>query len=148
MEEDEGMTFWSILSYPDIFKFLMFSPPVSGCQIEKLLNRKRKKIYISVQNILARDKKKGPLASFDPLKNCDLKPLSMKDFAEAISKVFPQSILHTAVPKAKVNFFREFISTKIVHPKIVLSIPVVINTSKNKSDFKGNVFTKDNIETI
>ena len=72
----------------------------------------------------------------------------MKDFAEAISKVSPQSILHTAVPKPKVNFFRKFISTKIVHPKIVLSIPVVINTSKNKSDFKGNVFTKENIETI
>ena len=74
----------------------------------------------------------------------------MKDFAEAISKVSPQSILHTAVPKPKVDFVRELISTKIVQPKKVLSISDVINMSKNMSDFKENlsVFTKENIETI
>ena len=45
---------------------------------------------------------------------------------------------------------REFISTKIVQPKIVLSISDVINMSKNISDFKENlsVFTKEDIETI
>ena len=74
----------------------------------------------------------------------------MKDFAEAINKVSPQSILHTAVPKPKVDFVRELISTKIVQPKKVLSISDVINMSKNMSDFKENlsVFTKENIETI
>ena len=74
----------------------------------------------------------------------------MKDFAEAINKVFPQSILHTVVPKPKVDFVRELISTKIVQPKKVLSISDVINMSKNMSDFKENlsVFTKENIETI
>ena len=73
----------------------------------------------------------------------------MKDFAEAINKVFLQSILHTAVPKPKVDFVRELISTKIVQPKKVLSISDVINMSKNMSDFKENlsVFTKENIET-
>ena len=74
----------------------------------------------------------------------------MKDFAEAVSKVSPQSILHTAVPKPKVDFFRELISIKIVQPKKVLSISDVINMSKDMSDFKDNlsVFTKENIETI
>ena len=59
---------------------------------------------------------------FDPLKNCDLKPLSMKDFSEAVNKV---------------------------SPKKVLSISDVINMSKNMSDFKENlsVFTEENIET-
>ena len=72
----------------------------------------------------------------------------MKDFAEAIIRVSPQSMLHTAVPKPKVNFVRELISTKIVHHKKVLSISDVVNMSKNMSDFKGNVFTKKNIENI
>ena len=98
--------------------------PMSGSQIEKLLNRKR-------------EKKKRPLVAspkkwFDPLKNCDLKPLSIKDFAEAISKVSPQSILHTAVPKPKVYFVRELISTKIVQPKKKHSISDVIGMSKNE----------------
>ena len=76
----------------------------------------------------------------------------MKDFAEANNKVSPQSILHTAVPKPKVDFVRErqIFSTKIVQPKKVLTISDVINMSKNMSDFKENlsVFTKENNETI
>ena len=74
----------------------------------------------------------------------------MKDFAEAINKVSPQSILHTAVPKPKVDFVSELTSTKVVQPKNVLSISDVINMSKNMSDFKKNLsdFTEDNIETI
>ena len=54
----------------------------------------------------------SPKTKFDRQKNCDLKPLSTKDFAEAINKVSPQSILHTAVPKPMVDFVRELISTK------------------------------------
>ena len=74
----------------------------------------------------------------------------MKDFAEAINKVSPQSILHTAVLKPMVDFGREFISRKIVQPKKVLSISDVINMSENVSDFKENLsaFTKENTETI
>ena len=30
MEEDEGMAFWPVLSYPDIFNFLMFYPSELG----------------------------------------------------------------------------------------------------------------------
>ena len=41
----------------------------------------------------------------------------MKDFAEAIDKVSPETILDTALPKPKVHFVRELISTKIVEPK-------------------------------
>ena len=100
-------------------------------------------------------KKKGPLVAspkkrFDPLKNCNLKPLSIKDFAETIHKVSSESILHTAVPKQNVNFVKEFISTKTTEPKKVLSISDVINISKNMSDFRENlgVFTKENLETI
>ena len=35
MEEDEGMTFWPMLSYPDIFNFLMFYPSKLGKVIVK-----------------------------------------------------------------------------------------------------------------
>ena len=59
-------------------------------------------------------------------------------------------MVHTAVPKPKVDFVRELILTKIVQPKKVLSISDIINRSKNKSYFKENlsVFTKENIETV
>ena len=74
----------------------------------------------------------------------------MKDFAEAINRISPQSIPHTAVPRPKVDFVRELISTKSFQPKNVLSISDVIHMSKNMSDFRENVsvFTKENIETI
>ena len=54
------------------------------------------------------------------------------------------------VPKPKVDFVRELISTKVVQPKTVLRISYVINMSKNMNDFKENLrfFTKENIETI
>ena len=74
----------------------------------------------------------------------------MKDFSEAVNKVSSQSILHTAVPKPKVDFVRELISTKIVQPKKVLTISDVINMSKHMSDFNENLrfFTKENIEKL
>ena len=74
--------------------------------------------------------------------------MSIKDFPEAI-KVSPQSILHTAVPNPKVDFFRELISTKIVQPEKVLTISDVIVMSKNMSDFKENLsLSKENLESI
>ena len=105
--------------------------PMSGCKIEKPL--------------VASPKKR-----FDPMKNCDLKPLSIKYFAQPINKVSPQSMLYTSVPKPKVDFVRELISTKIVQPQKVINISATINLSKNMSDFKENlsVSTKENIETI
>ena len=86
----------------------------------------------------------SPKKSFDPLKNCDLKQLSIKNFAEAINKISPQSILHTAVPKPKADFVRKLISTKFVQPEKVLSISDIISMSKNMSEFKENLsaFTK------
>ena len=54
----------------------------------------------------------------------------MKDFAEAINKVSPQS-KYTTVAKPKVDFVSELTSTKVVQPKKVLSISDVINMSKN-----------------
>ena len=105
--------------------------PMSGCKIEKPLSASPKK-------------------RFDPMKNCDLKPLSIKDFSQPINKFFPQSMLHTSVPNPKVDFVRELISTKTVQPQKVLSISDAINMSKNMSDFKENlsVSTKENTETI
>ena len=105
--------------------------PMSGCKIEKPL--------------VASPKKR-----FDPMKTCDLKPLSIKYFAQPINKVSPQSMLYISVPKPKVDFVRELISTKIVQPQKVINISDTINLSKNMSDFKENlsVSTKENIETI
>ena len=74
----------------------------------------------------------------------------MKNFAEVISKVSPESILYTVVHKPIVDFVRELFSTRIFQLQKMLSIPDVINMSKNMSDFKENlrVFTKGSIETI
>ena len=85
---------------------------------------KDKRFRIQTRRFWPERKKKRKLVAppkrrFDPLKNCDLKPLSMKDFAEGINKVSSQSILHTAVPKPKMDFVRELISTKTVQPKKV-----------------------------
>ena len=43
MEEDEGMTFWPMLSYPDIFNFLMFYPSELGSK--DLSDYKNSKAY-------------------------------------------------------------------------------------------------------
>ena len=57
--------------------------------------KKIKDLDFSQEDFGSRGKKRPLIASpkkrFDPLKNCDLKTLSIKDFAE----VSPQSILHT-----------------------------------------------------
>ena len=74
--------------------------------------KKVKDLDFSREDFRQRGKKRALVASqkkmFDPLKNCDLKPLSMKGFAETINKVSP--LLPTVVTKPKV----ELISTKIV----------------------------------
>ena len=74
--------------------------------------KKIKDLDFSREDFCQRGKKRVLVASqknmFDPLKNCDLKPLSMKGFAETINKVSP--LLPTVVTKPKV----ELISTKIV----------------------------------
>ena len=74
--------------------------------------KKIKDLDFSREDFCQRGKKRASVASqtkmFDPLKNCDLKPLSMKGFAETINKVSP--LLPTVVTKPKV----ELISTKIV----------------------------------
>ena len=48
------------------------------------------------------------------------------------------------------DFVRKAILTKIVQRKNVLSMSVVINMSKNMSDFKENlsVFSKENIKKL
>ena len=43
MEEDEGMTFWPMLSYPDIFNFLIFYPSELGSK--DLSDYKNSKAY-------------------------------------------------------------------------------------------------------
>ena len=43
MEEDEGMTFWPMLSYPDIFNFLVFYPSELGSK--DLSDYKNSKAY-------------------------------------------------------------------------------------------------------
>ena len=69
--------------------------PVSDCQIENLMHQKRWKVSISIW-----EEKKIPLIA-----------LPKKDLIHWI-KVSPQSILLTVVPVSKVDFVREFISTK------------------------------------
>ena len=56
------------------------------------------------------------------------RPLVFTKNTKSYQQNFPQSILHTAVRKAKVDFVRELNSTKIVLPKKSLSISDAINS--------------------
>ena len=48
MEEDEGMAFWPMLSYPDIFNFLMFYPSELGSKdLSDYMNSKAYSYYES-----------------------------------------------------------------------------------------------------
>ena len=103
-----------------------------------------KDLDFSRKDFGSREKKKALVASpekrFDSLKNCDLKSSSMKDFAEAINKVSPQSVLYNAVPKPKVDFVRELVSTKITQLKKVLSISDIIEFRLSPSKKKLFLF--------
>ena len=94
---------------------------VAAMPIPKTIEPKKIKDLDFSQNDFGQREKRESISSlnknrFDLLKHPDLKPLSMKDFAEAINKVSPQSIFHT-VPKPKVGFVSKLISTKLVQPK-------------------------------
>ena len=75
-----------------------------------------------------REKKRlvaSPKTKLDPLRNCDSKPLSIKDSAEVNYKVY-----YITGTQAKVDFVKSLISTTIVQPKKVLSISVSLKYVK------------------
>ena len=79
-----------------------------------------------------------PKTNYNPLVDTTYKPLKLVDIAEALAKIAPNSILHTAVPKPKIDFVCEVISKPT--PSIdILSIDDVLIMSKNKADFLKNV---------
>ena len=60
-------------------------------------------------------KRKDPLQpvqtkKFNPLAKSDKKPLSLIDFASALEKIVPNSILFTAARNPKIDFVREIIT--------------------------------------
>ena len=70
------------------------------------------------------EKKKKPLAAaskirFDPLKNCHLQPLSMKDFAET---TFPDKVNYILQYTSQRWILSENLFQQIALPKKVLSI--------------------------
>ena len=70
---------------------------------------KIKDLNFDREDFAQRGKKKRPLVTspkkkFNPLAKSDKKPLSLINFGSALEEIVPNSILFTAVPKAKIDF--------------------------------------------
>ena len=73
---------------------------------------KMKNLNFNREDFGQRGKKKRSLVStpkkvFNPVKDTNIKLLTLSGIAKALEEVAPQSIIFTAVPKPKVDFVRE-----------------------------------------
>ena len=50
-----------------------------------------------------------PMKIYNPLVNCEIKPLTLHDIRNALKRVIPNSVLYTGVPKPKIDFLREIL---------------------------------------
>jgi len=102
-----------------------------------------------------RGKKKRSLVAtpkkvYDPLVNVNKRPLLISDYATALEKIAPTSMLFTAVPKPKIDFVREIITKNNEKPDDIQSIDDVLLVSNTFEEFSKNLklFTEINITKI
>lgn len=105
---------------------------------------KIKNINFNREDFAQRGKKKRPLVAtpkkvFNPLMDNKKKLLSLTDIAKALKEVAPSSIIHTAVPKPKIDFTREIVNQKAIVPEDLCSIDDVILMSTSTESFKSNL---------
>ena len=119
---------------------------------------KLKDINFSREVFAERGKKKralvaSPKKKFDPLANCDKKPLSLFDVAAALEDIAPDSILFTAVPKPEIDFVREIIKEPVeaVKEDHLINIDEIIKNSESATECCekiNNLFTPEVIAKI
>lgn len=119
---------------------------------------KLKDINFSREDFAERGKKKralvaSPKKKFDPLANCNKKPLSLFDVAAALEDIAPDSILFTAVPKPEIDFVREIIKEPVeaVKEDHLINIDEIIKNSESATECCekiNNLFTPEFIEKI
>ena len=106
------------------------------------------------EDFAQRGKKKRPLVStskkvFNPVKDANKKILTLSDIAKALEDVAPQSIVHTAVPKPKVDFVREVLTVTPMEKSCdIASIDDIILMSDSITSFTSNLTTIMTVENI
>ena len=103
---------------------------------QEVIPSKIKDISFDRDDFAQRGKKKrtlvpSPRKNYNPLANSNLKLLSLTDIAKAVSNVAPSSILMSAVPKPKIDFFKEVIS-KNTTPTVASIDDILLMSSKNE----------------
>jgi len=81
-----------------------------------------------------------PKKSYEPLKQCKIKALTLTGIASALENVIPTSVLYTAIPIPKIDFLREII-TEVRLDKKFTSIDDIILMSNSKKEFFDNLVT-------
>ena len=92
----------------------------------------------------------SPKNNYNPIATTKLKKLTLTDIAKAFEDIRPDSIIHTAVPKPKIDFVREIISINPVNDSI-LSLDDIIMMSDSTDSFFEHLYenvTKDVIKKI
>ena len=78
-----------------------------------------------------------PKRKYNPFQNQNIKPLCLQDMS-CLEKSLPNSILHTAVPKPKIDFIREIVDPH-TKPEDLISVDDVILMSTSRESFFANL---------
>ena len=92
-----------------------------------------------------------PKKNYDPPSGCNFKPFKLTDIAAALENVIPQSVLFTAVPKPKIDFVREIVTSCVEKPDGLESIDDIIIMSGSFEICLRNVseiMTAEEVEQI
>ena len=111
---------------------------------KKVLPMKMKDIDFSGDDYGKHGKKGRTLVSspkkhYNPLLNCEVKLLNLKDVAEAVADIETDIILKSSVPKAKEECVKEIIKQSDLKPDDISNIDDVFLISSNKRQFIENL---------
>lgn len=88
-----------------------------------------------------------PKKNYNPLGDVKFKPISLQDMTKALEKSLPHSIVHTAVPKPKIDFVREIISVR-EKSEDVTTIDDIILMSNSSETFYCNLQKNINMSVV
>ena len=91
-----------------------------------------------------------PKKSYNPLVDCEIKPLTLHDISNALKGVIPDSVLYTGVPKPKIDFLREIIHIEHITDSRTSVDDILLMANSRKSFFEhlDANFSSENIEEI
>ena len=120
---------------------------------------KIKDLDIEREDFATRGKRKRPFTtkfkkSYDPLHLCTTQPLQLTSIAQALEKIAPKSIVHTAIAKPEVDFFIEkSMNDASANEKSIdtISIDDIVVMFSCITEFYNNMkqnMTKENVHKI